>query len=328
MQMSKYAKKVLVTGGAGYIGAITSRLLSKEGYEPIIFDNFDNGVREAVGGFEIIEGDLRDYEAIYAALHTVRPRGVIHFAALKGAGESMEIPEEYYQNNVGGSVNLFKAMEQTGVRNIVFSSSAAVYGQPDKNPIHEDDPTIPTTVYGHTKLQVEEVLAWLGKLNRMASIRLRYFNVAGALEDGTLGEASPKLLNIIPLIIETARKKRTFTLFGNDYPTPDGTCIRDYIDVVDLARAHILAYKRLFDIEGSEYYNVGVGKGYSNLELIQMVKEISGVDFEYTVGLRREGDPAQFFADNSKITNALGWKPECSIRDSIQHAWNWHNRKD
>lgn len=321
-------RKILVTGGAGYIGAITAQILKSAGYTPLIFDNFSNGVREAVAGLETIEGDLRNIVDIQTALSRTKPDAVIHFAGLKAAAESMEVPEEYYENNVGGSANLFKAMVHAGVHKVVFSSSAAIYGQPVKNPIHEDDPKIPTSVYGHSKLQVEEMLHWYGQLDKLDSICLRYFNVAGAMEDGLLGEASPKLLNLVPLVIQAALGEKEFTLYGSDYHTPDGTCIRDYIHVVDLAHAHVKALDKLFESSGYEYFNVGIGKGYSNLEVINEVKDISGVNLQYKVGERRVGDPAQIFADTAKIKRDLGWEPMYGLKEIIAHAWKWHQESD
>jgi len=319
-------QKILVTGGAGYIGAITARILKSAGYTPITFDNFSNGVREAVVGIQTFEGDLRSSTDIHAALVQSEADAVIHFAGLKAAGESMAIPEEYYENNVAGSVNLFKAMVKVGIRKVVFSSSAAIYGQPVKNPIHEDDPKIPTSVYGHSKLQVEEMLRWYGQLGILDSTCLRYFNVAGAMEDGSLGEASPKLLNLVPLVIQAALGEKEFTLYGSDYDTPDGTCIRDYIHVVDLAHAHIKALDKLFQSSGCEYFNVGIGKGYSNLEVIKEVEEASGKKLEYAIGDRRAGDPAQIFADTAKIKRDLGWEPKYGLKEIIEHSWKWHSK--
>ncbi|MCA9392486.1 UDP-glucose 4-epimerase GalE [candidate division WWE3 bacterium] len=318
-------QKILVTGGAGYIGSITSRILSNEGFTPVIVDNLANGNREAVGEFEFHEADLRDYEAIHDVLSAVKPDGVIHFAALKAAGESMEIPEAYYENNVGGSANLFKAMIDLELDNVVFSSTAAVYGDPEKLPVDEDDATIPTSVYGHSKLQVEEQLDWLAKLNRLSSIRLRYFNVAGALEDGSIGEDSPKLMNLIPRLIKCLQGEATFQLYGNDYETKDGTNIRDYIHVVDLAKAHVMALQHLSKNKGTDYINIAVGEGYSNMEIIDLVEKVSGQKLEYDVVDRRAGDPAEVYASNEKAKNVLGWEPQYGLEEIIEHAWKWHS---
>jgi len=317
-------QKILVTGGAGYIGSITSRLLFQAGYTPIIFDSFANGNEWAVKDFEIINGDLRNISEISDAISKTKPDAVIHFAALKAAGESMEVPQDYYENNVGGSINLFKAMVEHGVKKIVFSSTAAVYGTPEVFEVAEEYPQKPDNAYGHSKLMVEQILDWFAKLGKIDSIRLRYFNVAGATPDGVLGEVGKKVLNLIPILMEAAVGKReNFTMYGDDFETPDGTCIRDYIHVCDLSRAHILALKKLFEFEGTEYYNVGVGKGYSVKEVVAAMKKVSGVDFSVEVGPQRAGDPAAYFANNSKISNELGWSSEFTLKDIVKHAWEW-----
>lgn len=321
-------ERILVVGGAGYIGSITSRLLTDEGYEPIIFDNFANGNEWAVDGLQVIQGDLRNIADISAALKDTQPNAVVHFAALKAAGESMVVPEEFYETNVGGSANLFKAMVQNNVTKLVFSSTAAVYGTPKSPQVNEDHPLGPENAYGHSKAMVEEMLSWLAKLNRLSSIRLRYFNVAGAMADGTLGEAGKKVLNIMPILMEVAAGKReSFTMHGDDFDTPDGTCIRDYIHVVDLAESHIFALKKLESFVGTDLYNVGVGRGYSNKEVVETVKRITKVDFKVEIGPRRVGDPAAYFADNAKIVSELGWKPQFSLDDIVQHAWAWEQTR-
>ncbi|NCS32389.1 UDP-glucose 4-epimerase GalE [bacterium] len=317
-------QRILVTGGAGYIGSITSRLLFNAGYTPIIFDSFANGNEWAIKDFEIIKGDLRNISDISAAISQTKPDAVIHFAALKAAGESMEVPEDYYENNVGGSINLFKAMTEHDVKKIVFSSTAAVYGTPAVFEVHEEYPLKPDNAYGHSKLMVEQTLEWFAKLGKIDSVRLRYFNVAGASPDGSLGEAGKKVLNLIPILMEVAVAKREkFVMYGDDFETPDGTCIRDYIHVMDLAKAHLVALKKLSEFEGTEYYNVGVGKGYSVQEVVAAVKRVSDVDFKVEIGPRRVGDPAAYFADNSKISNELGWFPEFTLEDIVNHAWAW-----
>ncbi len=319
-------KKILVTGGAGYIGSITSRVLKENGYTPIIFDNFYNSKPIAVKDYEVHEGDLRNYDEIEKVVREVKPDGVIHFAAMKAAGESMDIPEDYYENNVGGSANLFKALIKNDIKRVVFSSTAAVYGEPATKQVKETDELRPENPYGHSKLLVEYMLEWLAKRNRLNSIRLRYFNVAGAWPDGSMGEDdSPKLLNIVPLLMKAALGQKEFKLFGNDYPTKDGTCIRDYVHVVDLANAHVLALEKLKDFEGSDVYNVGVGQGYSNLELINLTQEVSGNHFDYEITDRRSGDPAEYFANSEKIQKELGWKPKYGVKDIIEHAWKWHS---
>ena len=318
-------KKILVTGGAGYIGSITSKVLSDAGYEPVIFDNLVNGYGDAVTEFELVKGDLRDYESVKNTMSYVKPDAVVHFAALKSPGDSMKDPTHFYLNNVGGSANLFKAMVDEGVRKIVFSSTCAVYGTPQRLPVTELAPFHPESVYGHSKLQVEEMLDWLAKLNQIDSIRLRYFNVAGALPDGSKGEDAKQLINIIPILMKTALGQREFTLYGNDYDTPDGTNIRDYIHVVDLANAHVAALKKLEDYVGTEYYNVGVGNGYSNYEVINEVKRITGKDLDIHIGPKRDGDPTAIYADNTKAKVGLNWTPQYGLSDIIDHAWKWHS---
>jgi UDP-glucose 4-epimerase len=318
-------KRILVTGGAGYIGSITSKILSDEGYVPVIFDNLENGYRQAVGDFEFIQGDLRNYFEVDAAFKAVHPDAVVHFAALKAPGDSMKHPEEFYTNNVGGSANLCKAMIDNSVDKVVFSSTCAVYGTPQTLPVDEQAPFNPESVYGHSKLQVEQMLEWFAKLEKISSVRLRYFNVAGALEDGTKGEDAKQLINIIPLLMKAALGQREFTLYGNDYATPDGTNVRDYIHVVDLAHAHVKALEYLNTNKGSEYFNVGVGEGYSNYQVIDMVHKVIGREIPITIGPRRAGDPTHIFADNSKARKKLDWEPQYGLREIIEHAWKWHS---
>ncbi len=319
-------QKVLVTGGAGYIGSITSRLLAENGYIPIVFDNFEKGHTEAVSGFEVVRGDLRDSKQIEEAIAKYQPNAVIHFAAYIEAGESMRDPGRYFENIIGGSLNLFRAMVKEGIDKIVFSSTAAVYGEPKQLPIREEQFGDPVNPYGEAKYIVERLLQWFFDIHQMSSIRLRYFNVAGAWLDGSMGEDHDPETHIIPLIIKTIQGQRDqFTLYGDTYPTPDGTNIRDYIHVVDLGRAHLKALERLDKFKGTEVYNVGVGRGYSNLEIIQEVERVTGQKLPYTVGDRRPGDPAQLYADNQKIVTELGWQPEYGLQEIIESAWRWHS---
>lgn len=318
------ANRILVTGGAGYIGAITARLLLHEGYDVAVFDNFSNSSPEVVRGWQVFEGDLRNTDAIAHVLDVYKPDAVVHFAAKKSVRDSMQQPGEYYTNNTGGSLNLLHMLHAHNIRKIVFSSSCAVYGQPEALPIREDTPKKPTSVYGHTKLQIEEALQWFAELNLLDVISLRYFNVAGAMEDGSLGDGAPVFIHIIPILMETILKNTTFKLNGDDYPTPDGTCIRDYVHVVDLAKAHILALKKLETFSGFEAYNVGVGRGYSNKEVIDMVKRVTAAPLKIDMGPRRAGDPAELYADAKKITEELGWKPRYGLQEMVEHAWQWH----
>jgi len=319
-------KKILVTGGAGYIGSITSKILVENEYEPIIFDNLFNGKKEAIPNFDLIIGDLRNYSEIESAVQKIQPDAVIHFAAMKAAGESMFIPEDYYENNVGGSANLFKALIKNNVRKLVFSSTASLYGTPQKLPIKEEDIPQTENTYGHSKLLIEEMLAWMGKLNRFDSIRLRYFNAAGAMEDGSMGEDTKVFNNVIPILLhDVCIQKKEFSLFGDDYDTPDGTCIRDYVHVMDLASAHIKALKYLENFSGSDCINIGTGQGYSLLELVSMAKKATGIDFPVNIKPRRVGDPSTVYADNSKAKEVLGWTPKYGLVDIVESAWKWHS---
>ncbi len=320
--------KVLVSGGAGYIGSITVEVLKKQGFTPIVFDNLVTGHRESVSGVKLYEGDSKtDTELLDKIFKEERPEAVIHFAAWSLVGESMENPQKYFLNNTYGSLNILKSMMENKVMKFVLSSTAAVYGEPEKVPIDEDDPKNPINPYGESKLMVEKALKWYGISNGLQSAALRYFNACGALLDGSKGEDHDPESHLIPLAIQTALgKRKEFKIFGNDYKTPDGTCIRDYIHVLDLAEAHIAALKS-FDQgkKGFNAYNVGTGKGLSVLEVVKMVKEVSKVDFDSPFGERREGDPNQLVAKADKIKKELNWQPKYSdLKTIIESAWKWH----
>lgn len=323
------SEKILVTGGAGFIGSVTVHQLVRAGYGVVVLDNLEQGHSQALpDGVKLVRADLRYPARIEQVLSSVSGiAAVIHFAAYAAAGESMKTPHLYYQNNTGGSLNLFKAMIGAGIRKIVFSSTCAVYGQPQRLPVDESHPLSPESPYGHSKLLVEEVLVWLARLGKLDSVRLRYFNAAGALLDGSVGEDKSPVTNLIPAAMEAALGKREFTLHGEDYPTKDGSCVRDYIHVLDLADAHIRALEKLMNgsIRGTDVFNLGVGKGYSNKEVIAKVKEVSGKDFKVRVGPRRPGDPAQIFANNAKAVKVLGWQPRYGLEEIIQSAWRWHS---
>lgn len=315
---------ILVTGGAGYIGSITCRVLSEAGYTPVIFDNLEAGHTEAVNRFELIQGDLRNPAEIDAAIKAVKPAAVVHFASYIEVGESVRDPLKYFSNNVQGSLNLFQAMVANGVTRLVFSSTCATYGMPDQLPLSEQEKERPESPYGESKLIVEKMLRWLSPAYGLSSIRLRYFNASGAWPDGSLGEAHAPESHIIPRAINAVLSGTKFKLFGDDYDTPDGTCVRDYIHVADLAQAHVAALQKLQTWDGTDYYNVGVGTGYSNREIIKMIEKVSGKTVQLTVEPRRPGDPAQLFADNTKVTADLGWKPEHNLEDIIRSAYKWH----
>lgn len=317
--------KILVTGGAGYIGSITNRELVKAGFETVIFDSLSEGHRQAVGATPCIEGDLTDkntIEKVFAGQHF---DGVVHFAAKALAPESMEKPYEYFQNNIIGGLNLLEAMHKGDCNKIVFSSTCAVYGYPKNLPVDENVPQNPLSVYGETKRMFESILDWYGKLYNITSISLRYFNAAGATEDGELGEDHKTETHIIPLAIKAAIKNTPFMLYGDSYDTPDGTCLRDYIHVVDLAAAHVLALSQLTKTGTSAVFNLGTQKPYSNKEVVAMVKKITGKDFPVQIAPPRIGDPAAIYADSTKAKQELGWQPKYdNLEVIVKTAWKWH----
>lgn len=317
--------KILVTGGAGYIGSQTVRELQKQKYEVVVFDNLVYGHPRAVN-CPLVAGDLLEKNEIEGVFAKNNFSGVIHFAAYAQAGESMKDPGKYFRNNLQGGINLLQAMKDHKVDKIVFSSTCAIYGYPKKLPVAEEAEKDPVSVYGESKLMFEKILAWYDEIFGIKNICLRYFNACGAALDGSIGEDHDPETHIIPLAIKTALGQREkFFLFGDDYPTPDGTCIRDYIHVLDLAAAHIKALEYLFKNKKSGYFNVGTGKGYSNKEILKAIKDVSGRDFPIEINPRREGDPAAIYADNAKIKKALGWQPQYSnLETIIQTAWNWH----
>jgi len=318
--------KILITGGAGYIGSVTNYLLSKQGHEIVIFDNLVNGHKEAVGDTKLVVGDLRNKEDINRVFETERFDAVIHFAALALAGESMEKPYEYFQNNIYGGLNLLEAMRTHDCANIIFSSTCAVYGYPKKLPVTEDMPIEPVSVYGASKRMFEELISWYGKVYGIKSAFLRYFNACGALGDGSIGEDHAPETHIIPIALAVAAGKQpVFSLFGRDYDTKDGTCVRDYIHVEDLADAHLLAVQYLLKNNQSLTVNLGIGRGYSNLEVIGAVEKVTGKRLPTQDKPRRWGDPDAIYADNAKAKNLLGWNPKyTSIESVIQTAWKWH----
>ncbi len=326
----KSKKKVLVTGGAGYIGSFTVQALKKSGYEPIVFDSLETGHQEAIPETQLYVGDLKtDTKFLDKVLKKEKPEAVVHFAAYIEVGESVKDPQKYFLNNVGGSLNLLKAMLKNQVKQFVFSSSAAVYGEPKKVPISEEALKIPTNPYGETKLVVEKILEWYGKAFGLSSISLRYFNAAGAALDGSLGQDYPLPTHLITRACEAALgKRKDFKIYGEDYQTPDGTCIRDYIHVLDLAEAHLLALKFLEKgNQGFQAYNVGTGQGHSVLEVVKMVKKVSGISFPSPIGKRRPGDPARLIASPKKIKKEMKFRPRYSdLKTIVKSAWQWHNK--
>jgi UDP-glucose 4-epimerase len=317
---------VLVIGGAGYIGSHTVRELVRSGRQTVVFDNLSKGHRDAVPDATPVSGDLHDTESLKQTIKKNSVDAVIHFAAFIEVGESMTDPQKYYRNNVIGTLNLLKVMRETGVGRIIFSSSAAVYGEPETIPITEEAALKPTSVYGRTKMIIELALADYAMAYGLLYAALRYFNVAGADPSGDIGEDHDPETHLIPLIIKTLLGERArFSLFGTDYPTRDGTCIRDYIHVTDLARAHILALDWLEQGGQSRVYNLGNGNGFSNREIIQAVERVTGRKLNFAEEARRPGDPAVLVASSRKIMEELGWKPEFDSLDTIiETAWRWH----
>lgn len=320
--------KILVTGGAGYIGSITVKRLLEKNYNVTVVDNLVYGHKDAVS-CELLIGDLTDKTFLLKNLEGRSFDAVIHFAAYALAGESMEKPYKYFHNNIIGGLNLLEYMREKQIKNIVFSSTCAIFGTPNKMPVSENLEKKPESVYGESKLMFENVLSWYNKIYGIKYINLRYFNAAGASLDGDLGENHNPETHIIPLAIQAALGKiDKFTLFGDDYPTKDGTCIRDYVHVEDLATVHIQALSKLNENNQSDGFNIGTGYGYTNKEVIDMVKKVSGVDFTIEISQRRIGDPSEIFADNKKAKEKLGFAPEFSDLETIvKTAWQWHKSK-
>jgi len=318
--------KILVTGGAGYIGGTVARRLMAEGHGVIVYDNLSHARRAMVPvGAEFVEGEMADRRGLEAALARGID-GVLHFAAFIEAGESMEKPEVYFRNNSAATLSLLEAMLATGVRRLVFSSTAAVYGEPESTPILENAPLHPTNPYGESKLLVEKILTWMYRVHGFPYTSLRYFNVAGAAEGR--GEAHEPETHLIPLVLDVALGRRNkIKIYGDDYPTADGTCIRDYIHVEDLADAHLLALEALGK-GGQHIYNLGNGGGFSVLEVIESARRVTGHAIPAEVFPRRPGDPAVLISSSEKITRELGWKPRHTTLDSIiASAWEWHQRR-
>ena len=318
---------VLIAGGAGYIGSNMTFMLAQNGHEPVVYDNLSRGHQQAVKDVPFVRGDLADYDLIVQTLKKYDIEAVMHFAAFIEVDESMEFPLKYYQNNFCNTYNLLNAMEQVGVNKFVFSSTAAVYGMPEVVPITEDAPKMPINPYGQSKLAVENLCHFQSQTGKLNYAALRYFNACGAGQNGTLGEDHSPESHLIPLIIQAAMGKREdIKIFGTDYPTPDGTCIRDYIHIEDLCKAHLLALEKLND-KAELVYNLGNGKGYSVRHVIDTVKKVSGKDFKVTETERRPGDPPVLTADAAKAGTELGWKPDHpELEKIIESAWKWHNQ--
>ena len=322
--------KVLVTGGAGYIGSHAVRELLAAGHGVVVYDSLVKGHRGAVpAGVPFVKGDIRD-AAILAETFEVFPiDAVMHFAAFSEVGESMTDPAKYYRNNVTATLSLLESLQRADIRKIVFSSTAAVYGEPESCPILEDAPLQPTNVYGRTKLIIEGMLADFASAYGFSHVILRYFNAAGALPAGGLGEDHAPESHLIPLILKAALGQRaSIAMYGTDYPTPDGTCVRDYIHVTDLATAHVLAVEHLAAGGKMRTYNLGSQNGFSVREVIEQAKKITGIDFPVTESPRRAGDPAVLVASSAKFQADFGWQPRYSDLDNIlRTAWDWHRSR-
>lgn len=324
------SKRILVCGGGGYIGSHLVRSLCEQGWEPVVFDNFSSGHVEAIRGENatIVRGDLNDPQSLRRVFAEYSFNGVFHFAAFISVGESVVHPVMYYQNNVGGTLNLLGAMKEAGVKKLVFSSTAAVYGEPREELLSETHPCNPVNPYGRSKLMVEKILEDCAHAYGLDSVALRYFNAAGAHPDGQIGEAHPVETHLIPLCIRAALGQgKELKIFGDDYPTPDGTCIRDYIHVCDLADAHIAAMRFMEHHPGKYAFNLGNGNGFSVREVISSVEKAAGRPVPHSIAPRRSGDPARLVADSALARWVLNWNPRFPDLDTIvSHAWAWHAR--
>lgn len=325
---------ILVTGGAGYIGSHNVIELINSGYDVVIFDNLELGHIETVETLkninskgnvvDFIKGDLQNFDDIDLVFKKHKIDAVIHFAAYSQVAESVKNPQKYYFNNVYGTLNLLRAMLENDVKNIVFSSTAATYGEPEYIPIDEKHPQVPINTYGRTKLMIENIMDDYDKAYGLKSVRLRYFNVAGTDSNGRVGEWHNPETHLIPNILKsTFDGGKTFQMFGTDYPTKDGTCVRDYINVEDLAKAHVLALKYLQDGGETNFFNLGTNEGNSVKEVFAVCEDVTGKDIPVDVKPRREGDPASLVADNKKAKSSLGWEPRKTLEESISSAYSW-----
>jgi UDP-glucose-4-epimerase GalE len=317
---------VLITGGAGYVGSHTCKALGAGGYVPVTLDNLACGHTWAVRWGPFVKGDILDVSVMDQAFSEYKPQAVIHFAAYAYVGESVDHPAKYYQNNVAGSIALLEAMRRYGCRNIIFSSSCATYGIPQQIPIPENHPQLPISPYGRSKLMMEQIIQDYGNAYGIRFAILRYFNAAGADPEGQIGEDHDPETHLIPLLLQTILGQRNFTeVYGSDYDTPDGTAIRDYIHVTDLADAHVRALQYLTRSRRNLCMNLGTGQGHSVMQVIRAVEEVTGKNVNYRIAGRRPGDPQALIAKADQAEGLLGWKPAFrDIQDTIATAWNWH----
>ena len=320
--------KILVTGGAGYIGSITAHLLARRGYNVVAVDDLSRGHQHNIGRLPFHQLNLSDTSALAHLLAREAVDAVIHFAAYIAVGESTQKPELYFSNNVGGTLSLLTAMAQSNVKRLVFSSTAAVYGTPQRVPIPEDSPFAPVSPYGESKVMVEKILGWLDPYRGLRSIALRYFNACGSDPESGLGEEHDPETHLIPLLLRAVVTETPITIYGDDYETPDGTCIRDYIHVTDLAEAHLLALEKLLAGGESNSFNVGTGTGHSVMEVLRAVEEVTGRAVPYEIGSRRAGDAPTLVANSDKLKRALGWKPRFpDLSDIVTTAWQFEKNR-
>lgn len=321
-------KNILVIGGAGYIGSHMVRMLAKQGYNPVVFDNLSKGHREAVANYPFELGDLGDKARLTEVFKKYGIEAVMHFAAFAEVGESVKEPSKYYHNNVAKVLDLLDALVENDIKYFVFSSTAATFGEPVRPKIDESHPQNPINPYGNTKLMVEKILADFDTAYGLKATALRYFNASGADDSGEIGESHNPETHLIPIVLQAAAGKRaSIKMFGTDYPTPDGTCVRDYVHVNDLARAHILALEKMFKDNVSERFNLGSGNGFSVAEIVKEAKRITGIDFTVEKAPRRDGDPAVLVADSAKAERILGWKPQYNLTRIIETSWNWEQHR-
>ena len=319
--------RVLVIGGAGYIGSVAVKKLIEQNNDVVVLDALYTGHRKAVNSkAKFYQGDIENKFLVSQILRQEKIEAVMHFAAYSLVPESVQNPLKYYDNNVSGMITLLEAMKDAGVNYLVFSSSAATYGIPKKLPITEDSPLNPISPYGETKVMMEKIMHWADKADGIKSIALRYFNVAGAASDGSIGEDHSPETHLIPNILKSAVSgDGKFTIFGNDYDTKDGTNVRDYVQIEDLIDAHVLALKYLVKTNKSDVFNLGTAHGYSNLEILQAARKVTNVEIPYTMGPRRAGDPDSLVADSAKARTILGWEPQHeNAEDMMTSAWKWH----
>ena len=318
---------IAVLGGAGYIGSHTVAQLVKAGQDVVVLDNLITGHKRAVDPkARFYQGDIRDYHFLSQVFSQEKIDGIIHFAAFSIVPESMKDPLKYFDNNTSGMITLLEAMNQFGIKKIVFSSTAATYGEPKQVPIHEEDPQVPTNPYGESKLAMEKIIKWADVAYGIKFVALRYFNVAGAMPDGSIGEDHHPETHLIPISLQAAAGTRDgLQIFGDDYPTKDGTNVRDYVHVVDLAGAHILAMKYLSEGHDSNAFNLGSATGFSNLEILNAARKVTGQPIPAKIGPRRPGDPSTLIAASDKARTILGWAPKLDdVEQVIATAWNWH----